>query len=84
MSQIKKLIDKIKSNPKDMTFEEVETLLKFFSYRRKDKGKTSGSRVRFVNRFGHKIDMHKPHPGNILKDYQIKQIRTTLEREGLI
>ena len=47
MGQKEKLIQKLKSKPKDMTFEEVETLLKYLSYTRSDKGRTSGSRVMF-------------------------------------
>lgn len=37
MGQKEKLIQKHKSKPKDMTFEEVETLLKYLSYTRSDK-----------------------------------------------
>ena len=45
MGQKEKLIKKLKSVPKDMTFEEVETLLRYLTYLRSNKGKTSGSRV---------------------------------------
>ncbi len=34
-----KLIKKLKSVPKDMTFEEVETLLRYLTYLRSNKGK---------------------------------------------
>ena len=44
MGQKEKLIKKLKSVPKDMTFEEVETLLRYLTYLRSNKGKTSGSR----------------------------------------
>ena len=47
MGQKEKLIKKLKSVPKDMTFEEVETLLRYLTYLRSNKGKTSGSRVLF-------------------------------------
>jgi hypothetical protein len=51
----------------------------------KKKGKTRGSRIEFINsETGMKIIMHKPHPDNVLKDYQIKQILIIMEREGLI
>ena len=33
-----------------------------------NKGKTSGSRVRFYNKNGTKIDLHRPHPKNIVKE----------------
>ena len=38
------------------------------------KGKTGGSRRKFVNQQNAIISLHKPHPGNILKTYAIKQI----------
>ena len=46
--------------------------------------KTCGSRVTFINRFGNKIDVHRPHPSDVLKGYQVKKIRNNLEKEGLI
>jgi hypothetical protein len=45
----------------------------------------SGSRRKFINRStGHVISMHKPHPSEILKSYQIKQVISALEDEGAI
>tara|TARA_R110000868_G_scaffold329001_1_gene589808 strand:+ start:1644 stop:1784 length:141 start_codon:yes stop_codon:yes gene_type:complete len=38
------------------------------------KGKTSGSRVKFENKEGIPIILHKPHPSGIMKKYQMKQI----------
>ena len=43
MGQKDKLIKRLKSHPKDFTFDEAETLLKYLSYSRSDNGKTSGS-----------------------------------------
>lgn len=85
MSQKKKLIAKLLSSPKDFTFEEAETLLGFFSYRRNNKGKTSGSRVAYVSDT-HKtvITLHKPHPRKELLSYQVKQLIEQLQQEGLI
>lgn len=39
-----------------------------------NKGRTSGSRVAFMNKNGMKIEMHKPHPKNVLKEYQINNL----------
>ena len=33
----------------DITFDDAETLLGYFNYKRRNKGKTSGSRVMFVS-----------------------------------
>ena len=85
MGQKEKLIAKLKSNPKTFTFDDAEFLLGFFSYRRSDKGKTSGSRVMFVSDQYHtKILLHKPHPRKELLEYQVKQLIEMLEQEGLL
>lgn len=84
MGQKEKLIKKLKSKPKDMTFEEAETLLKYLAYIRSDKGRTSGSRVMFTSNEHAPILLHKPHPRKELLAYQVKQLVEILEQEGLI
>ena len=84
MGQKEKLIKKLKSVPKDMTFEEVETLLRYLTYLRSNKGKTSGSRVLFSSASHPPILLHKPHPRKELLAYQIKQLIEILEQEVLI
>lgn len=85
MGQKEKLIARLKSAPRDFTFEEAESLLGYLSYRRYNKGKTSGSRVMFVSdEYKTKILLHKPHPRKELLEYQVKQLIEQLEQEGLI
>lgn len=84
MGQKEKLIAHLKSKPKDFTFDNAETLLGYFSYRRSNKGKTSGSRVVFVSDGHPPIFMHKPHPRKELLEYQVKQLIDILEQEGLL
>lgn len=85
LGQKEKLIAKLKSNPKDFTFDDAESLLGYFTYKRRNKGKTSGSRVIFTSKeYKTKILLHKPHPRKELLDYQIKQLIEQLEQEGLI
>lgn len=84
MGQKDKLIEKLKSKPRNMTFDEVETLLRYLSYSMSNKGKTSGSRVMFVSDEHPPILLHKPHPRKELLEYQIKQLIEILEQEGLI
>ena len=74
----------IESKPKDFTFDDAETLLKYLDYVRSNKGKTSGSRVMFINEEHGSILLHKPHPQKELKSYQIKQLIEILEQEELI
>ena len=85
MGQKEKFIAKLKSTPKNFTFEEAESLLGYFTYKRSNKGKTSGSRVMFTSEeYKTKILLHKPHPRKELLEYQIKQLIEQLEQEGLI
>ena len=85
MGQKDKLIAKLKSNPKNFTFDEAESLLGYLDYRKSNKGKTSGSRVMFTSdKHKAKILLHKPHPRKELLEYQIKQLIELLEQEGLI
>lgn len=84
MGQKEKLIQKLKSRPADFTFEEAESLLGYFDYRRSNKGRTSGSRVMFVSERFAPILLHKPHPRKELLAYQVKQLVEVLKQEGLI
>lgn len=84
MGQKEKLIRRLKSKPRDFTFDEAETLLGYLSYRRSDKGKTSGPRVAFVSDGHAPILLHKPHPRKELLEYQVKQLLDMLEQEGLL
>lgn len=78
------MVKKLRSRPKDFTFEEAEALLTFYDYSRSNKGHTSGSRIAFVSEGHPPIYMHKPNPRKELLDYQVKQLLEMLEQEGLI
>lgn len=85
MSKKDKLMARLLSQPKDFTFDEVETLLGYFSYYIDNGGRTSGSKVKFINlQRSSEIALHKPHPQKILKEYQIKALIKFLETEDLI
>ena len=84
MSSSEKLIRRFLSLPKDFTFSELEKLLSGFGYEKENKGKTSGSRVVFKNEENRPIMIHKPHPGNTVKLYALKQILNELKEIGLI
>lgn len=84
MSKIEKLIERFLSKPKDFKYAEAKKLLKHFGYIEMTKGRTSGSRVAFVNLdLKRSILMHKPHKG-ILKPYQVAEIKTELINAGKI
>ncbi len=84
MSSKEKLIVRFKSVPSDFTFDELERLLAILGYTISNKGKTSGSRVIFKDAEGHPIMLHKPHPGNIVKVYALRQVLEELQNRGLI
>ncbi len=79
MSKKSKLLRKFLEKPvrKDLTFDELSVLLISCGYC-KVEGK--GSAVKFYHKSkDHLIMLHKPHPGNILKVYLIKQIQKKLK-----
>ena len=85
MSKIEKLINKLKKCLKDFTYSELKKILNHFSYEEIKNGKTSGSRVAFFNTATkHIIRLHKPHPEQILKEYQINLIIEELKNKNLL
>lgn len=85
MTKQAKLLQRFLSKPKDFNYSELKKLLKGFGYVEKISGKTSGSRVGFLHvEDGSMIRIHKPHPENILKIYQIEQIIEFLKQRGVI
>ena len=83
MSKRDKLLERLQSRPKDFTFDELTALLGRFGYYIVKSGKTGGSRVTFTNGDDY-LRLHKPHPRNILKQYQIDNIISSLKERGLI
>jgi hypothetical protein len=81
MSTKEKLIARFKRQPKDFTWQELVRLLGIFGFEVDNKGKTSGSRIVFVTDVD-EIEVHKPHPSNIIKEYVMKRVfRFLIDRE---
>jgi hypothetical protein len=80
MSKAEKILIRLLTKPKDFSYSELKTVLGLFGYI-EEQG--SGSRVCFINRT-HKIKLHKPHPGSILKHYQLDLIIEELKKQKLI
>lgn len=77
MSQIDKLVTKIYSSPipSDMTFRDIAKILSYYGYEQSEKGKTSGSRVRFFNSdTKHKVLLHRPHPDDKLGKCALRDV----------
>lgn len=84
MGTKEKLCDRFLKMPSDFTFEEMQRLLEGYGYEKSHKGRTSGSRIIFKNGDKRPIMLHKPHPGNIMKEYAMKQVYEDLNEAGLI
>jgi len=83
MSKKEKLMSRLLSKPKDFTYDELSSLLKGLGYVQDNKGKTSGSRVAFINQATKNIiRLDKPHPDNNLKLYIVNYIITKLKEGG--
>lgn len=84
MGRKEKLRERFKKMPTDFTFDEMLALLEGYGYEKVEKGRTSGSRVIFKNGDKRPIMLHKPHPGNMVKGYAMKQVYDDLKEAGFI
>lgn len=84
MGRKEKLISRLQQRPKDFTWEELTSLLKYLGYREAKKGRTGGSRRRFIHPTASIIALHKPHPPNVLKRYAIDQVLNILSQEDML
>ena len=85
MSKKDKLIKKLMAKSKTFTFDDLTALLNYFEYVVDNRGKTSGSRVGFVNqKTEDKILLHKPHGRKELLSYQINEVIKILQDRGIL
>lgn len=83
MSSHKKAIARIKSLPSDYTYTEAGSLLHHLGYTEYNKGRTSGSRVKFYRASDQSIILlQKPHPGDIMDPGAVRQLFNFLQRNG--
>lgn len=83
MGKNKKLLKRLLDQPKGFTYAELKKLMFTFGFEEDNKGKSSGSRVAFYHSQKKLIlRLHKPHPNNELKAYQIKEIIEFLKGTG--
>ena len=83
MSTKDKLIKRLKTHPKDFTFDETVRLFSLLGFTKSSKGKTSGSRVIFENG-NDQFLTHKPHPQSIMKEAAVRQIIDYLTENNYI
>lgn len=83
MSQKDKAKLRLKSIPQDYTYSEAKALLKSIGYIEYNKGKTSGSRVKFYRASDNSVILlHKPHPSDQMSRGATEVLKEMLERKG--
>lgn len=83
MATREKALERLSALPRDYTFSEAKALMCKLGFEISNKGKTSGSRVRFYRLSdGAIVDLHKPHPQDEMKPYAVKQLRDYLMEIG--
>ena len=85
MSKIDKAKERLSSRPRDYTYSEAKVLLSQLGFEEFNKGRTSGSRVKFYRADDQRIILlHKPHPGDVMSIGAIKYLAAQLEEMGEI
>jgi len=85
MTQKEKLVRRFLSKPRNFTFNEMRILLRGYGYKEIRSGKTAGSRIAFFHEdIHHIIRLHKPHPNNILKKYQLDFIENESRKKEFL
>ena len=75
MSKLDKARQRILLKPRDYTYTEARYLLSQIGFEEYQKGRTSGSRVKFYRATdGRMILLHKPHPSDVMKLGAVKQL----------
>lgn len=84
MGKSEKLLERLLKLPRDFTWDELTAVLIYLGYEPLKTGKTGGSRRKFADQNKNIINLHKPHPGNIVKEYVLKQVLEQLKEKGKI
>ena len=85
MSKIDKAKERLFLRPKDYTYSEAKYLLSQLGSEEFNKGKTSGSRVKFYRACDQRIILlYKPHPGDVMSIGAVKDLAIRLEEMGEI
>jgi predicted RNA binding protein YcfA (HicA-like mRNA interferase family) len=81
MSKLEKLKARLKVRPADFTWGEMVRLLEALGYAERA---GDGSRRKFHGPGRPTISLHRPHPGDIVKRYAVREVADLLEKEGLL
>lgn len=82
MSKKEKLLEKVKQRPKNLTWDEVKTLMRKCGFEMVN-AKGGGSRRTFVHIISRqKVSLHEPHPQPTLLPYMVDLLIEALEQAG--
>lgn len=83
MSRLEKAKERLRAIPKDYTYTEARALLNQLGFEESNKGKTSGSRVKFFRPSDEKIILlHKPHPSDVMIYKSVQGLAKFLKNIG--
>ena len=83
MSKLEKAKKRILARPVDYTYTEAKYLLGKMGFEEYNKGKTSGSRVRFFREYDNKVILlHKPHPEDEMDRGAVAEVVEYLKEIG--
>ena len=81
MTRKDKLLARLFSKPKDFEWSELKALLKGLGF---EELRGTGSRVKFRHpESGRLISLHRPHPGNIVKQYVLDRVIDVIKERGV-
>lgn len=85
MSKFEKAKERILQKPSDYTYTEAKYLLEKLGFEEYNKGKTSGSRVKFFRKSDQRVILlHKPHPKDEMSVGAVKDLVEFLSDLGEI
>ena len=85
MSKFDKLVDRLKGRPTDFTWNDAVRVLERCGFELiKRKGTGRASHRRFLRPDGNYFHIAEPHPGSILKRYQVDALLEVLREVGCI
>lgn len=84
MTRVEKLLANLLSVPNTFDFNDFARVMQYLGYEPDQKGRTSGSRVRFYRESdGRILVMHSPHPSNEMTRGAVKAAVRFLRGEEL-
>lgn len=81
MNTTAKRLQRFTQGAHDFTWSELVAVLASLGFT--ETSDSGGSRRTFVSPRGQKIHLHRPHPGNIVKRYMMKQVISALRSYGV-